>query len=89
MRGRIHIRDLSVRCIIGIYPHERREKQDVIINVTLEGDFGKAVRSDDIADAINYKDVKKRIIALVEESKFNLILNIFNVEGSTIWTATQ
>jgi FolB domain-containing protein len=69
----IHIRDLTLRCIIGIYPRERKVKQDVVINVTLEGDLRKAGRSDRIADTINYKDVKKSILRLVEGSSFNLI----------------
>ena len=34
-RDRIHIRDLEVRCILGILPEERREKQEVVINITL------------------------------------------------------
>jgi dihydroneopterin aldolase/D-erythro-7,8-dihydroneopterin triphosphate epimerase len=70
---RIYIRDLTLRCIIGIYPQERREKQDVVINIILDGDFRKAARSDDIKDAINYKTLKKHVIELVEASRFNLI----------------
>ena len=71
---KIHIRDLAQRCIIGIYPDERREKQDIIINVTLECDsFSRAAASDDIADAVDYKQIKKRIIKLVDASSFNLI----------------
>ena len=70
---KIHIRDLTLRCIIGIYPHERTEKQDVVLNIALEGDLSKAGRSDDIADTINYKTLKKKIIRLVEKSQFNLI----------------
>lgn len=70
---RIFIRDLRVRCIIGIYPHERREKQDVVINLVLEGDFARACQSDDIDDAINYKTLKKRILRLVEKSGFFLV----------------
>ncbi|MEN7973178.1 MAG: dihydroneopterin aldolase, partial [Verrucomicrobiota bacterium] len=30
---RIFIRDLALRGIIGVYPEERREKQDIIINI--------------------------------------------------------
>lgn len=70
---RIYIRDLRLRCIIGIYPDERREKQDVVLNLQLAGDFAGASRTDDIADAVNYKDIKKSVINLVEASQFNLI----------------
>ncbi|MCO5043978.1 MAG: dihydroneopterin aldolase [Kiritimatiellae bacterium] len=70
---KIYIRDLALRCIIGIYPEERRDRQDVIINVTMSGDFSAAGLSDDIDDAVNYKTITNQMIALVEESSFNLI----------------
>ena len=70
---KIYIRDLALRCIIGIYPEERRERQEVIINLVLEGDFSAACRSDAIADAVDYKAIKKKIIPLVESSRFNLV----------------
>jgi len=70
---RIHIRDLSLRCIIGVYDEERREKQDVVINITLYGDLRKACESDDVADTVDYKTLKKKVIALVEQSSCRLI----------------
>ena len=70
---RIYIRDLRLRCIIGVYPEERRDRQEVLINLVLAGDFSAASRSDDIRDAVDYKSIKKGIIALVENSAFNLI----------------
>jgi dihydroneopterin aldolase/D-erythro-7,8-dihydroneopterin triphosphate epimerase len=69
----IHIRDLNLRCIIGIFPEERREKQDIIINVTMYGDLGNACRSDCIEDTIDYKAVKLRILEAVEKSRFSLV----------------
>ena len=70
---RIYIRDLALRCIIGVYPEERREKQDVIINIVLECDHSAAAKSDRIEDAVDYKGIKKEVIELVENSRFNLI----------------
>ncbi len=70
---RIHIRDLATRCIIGINPDERREKQDVILNITLECDFRPAAASDDIGDAVDYKRIKKAVLQMVEASSFGLI----------------
>ncbi len=49
---KIYIRDLALRCIIGVYPEERREKQDVIINIVLECDHSAAAKSDQLADAV-------------------------------------
>lgn len=65
---RIYIRDLHLRCIIGIYEEERREKQDIVINVTLYADLREAGRSDRIEDTVDYKAIKKRLISMVEQS---------------------
>lgn len=70
---RIYIRDLSVRCIIGIYPEERRTKQDVVINIVLESDLRAACRSDRIEDTVDYKGIKKRVIEMAESSSRFLI----------------
>ncbi|MFT5121879.1 MAG: D-erythro-7,8-dihydroneopterin triphosphate epimerase [Kiritimatiellia bacterium] len=71
---RIYIRDLSLRCIIGIFPDERENMQDVVINVTLDcASHHVAALSDDITDAVDYKTITKKIIDLVEPSSFNLL----------------
>ena len=70
---KIHIRDLQVRCVVGIYPEERTAKQDVIINVTLHADYRAACLSDRIEDTVDYKQVKKRIVEMAEASDFFLV----------------
>jgi D-erythro-7,8-dihydroneopterin triphosphate epimerase len=70
---RIHIRDLLVRCIVGIFPHEREEKQDVILNLTLFADLRKACQSDNIDDTVDYKSLKKQVLEMVQGSSFFLI----------------
>ena len=42
---KIHIRDLQFRCIIGIDDIERKDKQDVVVNLTLEADLSAACAS--------------------------------------------
>lgn len=69
----IHIRDLKLRCIIGVYPQERGEKQDVTIQITLFTDLRQAGQSDDLADTVDYKTIKKQVVAMVEESAFQLV----------------
>jgi dihydroneopterin aldolase/D-erythro-7,8-dihydroneopterin triphosphate epimerase len=73
MSDKILIRDLHLRTIIGINPEERRNRQDVLINVTLFADTRSAGASDDIADAVNYRTITKEIIERVENSAFYLI----------------
>lgn len=70
---RLHIEDLHVRCIVGINPEEREKEQDVIINVTLHADLRKACQSDDFADTVDYRSLKKRIMDSVEASSDLLV----------------
>jgi FolB domain-containing protein len=70
---KIHIRDLSVRCIVGINDWEREKKQDVIINITLHADLSNAAKSDAIEDTVNYKTLKNSIVEMVEGSSFQLV----------------
>jgi len=70
---RIHIRDLRLPAIIGIYPKERRERQDIVLNLELRADLRRAGESDDLADTIDYKALKKRVIAHVEASRHLLL----------------
>ena len=69
----IFIRDLLVRGIVGINPEERTNPQDIVINVTMWADLRPAARSDDIADAVNYRTVAKAIIAQVEQGEPMLV----------------
>ncbi len=70
---RILIKDLSARCLIGINEEERREKQEVLINLVIYADLSQAGQSDRFEDTVDYRSLKKRILVLVEDSKFYLI----------------
>lgn len=70
---RIRICDLLVRCILGINDKERREKQDVVINLTIHTDLRKACKGDSIEDTVDYRALKKRIIAMAEDSQYFLV----------------
>ncbi len=73
MLDQIHIKDLLLRAIIGINDEERRNRQDVLLNLVLYADTRAAGASDDIADAVNYRTLTKKVIHLVEESQFYLV----------------
>jgi len=92
---KIHIRDLTVACIIGIDPRERYRRQQVVLNVTLECDLSKAGKTDNIQDTVDYKTIKDRIMHHVENSHHLLLermadqaaqicLDFKNVHGVTV-----
>ena len=69
----ILIRDLQFRCIIGIDPEERRDKQDITAQITLDVDLRKAGRTDAIEDTVDYRALKKEVLHMAENSQFRLI----------------
>jgi D-erythro-7,8-dihydroneopterin triphosphate epimerase len=70
---RIEIKELLLRGIIGINADERRDRQDILINIVMCGDFHKAAISDDVNDTVNYRTITKRIIEHVEDSQYYLL----------------
>jgi dihydroneopterin aldolase/D-erythro-7,8-dihydroneopterin triphosphate epimerase len=70
---RIEIRDILLRCIVGINEEERRERQDVVINVVMWTNLRPAAQSDSIENAVNYRTIMKQIVQLVEASTFFLV----------------
>jgi dihydroneopterin aldolase/2-amino-4-hydroxy-6-hydroxymethyldihydropteridine diphosphokinase len=73
MSDRIQIKDLLLRTIIGINKEERRNRQDVLIDIVLYTDTRLAGISDSVDDTVNYRTITKRVIKLVEESQFYLV----------------
>lgn len=73
MADEIQIKDLLLRTIIGINEEERRNRQDVVLNLTLVTDCRAAGASDDIDDTLNYRSLTKRVIERVENSQFYLV----------------
>jgi len=69
----IHIRDVLLRCILGVYEWERENEQDVLINITLYADLRTAGRTDRLEDTVDYKAIKKKVVAMVESSSYTLV----------------
>jgi dihydroneopterin aldolase / 2-amino-4-hydroxy-6-hydroxymethyldihydropteridine diphosphokinase len=74
----IQIKDLRLRAIIGFVDWEREQKQDVVISYSYKYDASKAISSDNISNAADYKALTKNIICIVETSKFNLLETLSN-----------
>jgi len=69
----VYIRGLEVKTVIGIYDWEKEIKQKITIDLEMASDIKKAADTDEIADALDYKSVSKRLISFVEESEIQLI----------------
>jgi dihydroneopterin aldolase/D-erythro-7,8-dihydroneopterin triphosphate epimerase len=69
----IHVRDLLLRCVIGVFDRERHHRQDVLINLALHTDTRRAAESDALADTVDYVDLRDQLCQYVEGSSFHLI----------------
>lgn len=66
---KVHIINLEIPGILGINPEERVNQQPIRVNATLWVDTSAAAKSDDIADAANYRTITKALIAHIEQGE--------------------
>ena len=81
---RIFLRDLRIETVIGIFEWERRIRQTVSLDIELAVDVRAAARDDSIESALNYKQIAKRLIAFVAESRFQLVEALAEAVARTI-----
>ena len=72
-RATIHITDLRLQTIIGINDWERTQRQDVVINATMDFDPSAVVATGELNDTLDYRTIKRRIVELVEHSDYGLL----------------
>ncbi len=71
--ARIRVKDLRLRTYIGINDDEIRNRQDVLINLTVLYPAADAVQVNDIQHALNYRTITKAVIRHVEDNRFALL----------------
>ena len=74
----ISIKNLRLTGILGVYEEERRAERDIIINARIEYDAEKAMRTDSLEDALDYKQVRDSIMRSVAGTRFRLIEALAN-----------
>jgi len=71
--AKINISNLRLRTYIGFNPEEKTKQQDVIVNAEIWYRADLVCASDDAADALNYKNITKRMIQHIENGRFQLL----------------
>lgn len=70
---KVFVRDLKINMLIGIYPHEQKTLQEVIVNIeALVADPANWQR-DDMADWVSYEDFVKAVMGIIETGHINLL----------------
>lgn len=70
---RISIHSLKAEATIGVYEWERRIRQLLVIDLELATVAERAARSDRLEDALDYKEISKRVRSFVGSSEFHLV----------------
>jgi len=73
MSDRIRLRGLTVRGRHGVYPSERRDGQDFVVDADLELDLSPAAGTDDLRDTVDYGALAQRLAAVVAGEPVNLL----------------
>ena len=69
----IRINDLRLRAIIGTHPWERKNKQDLVLNLVIGYDASKASKSDRLKDALDYEAITAKVTKAIERSHYYLL----------------
>lgn len=69
----LFINELTIPCIIGVFPSERIEKQLVVISLALFVDTQKAGETDQITETVSYHDIATEVATMVSNSQFYLL----------------
>ncbi|MCG7416992.1 MULTISPECIES: dihydroneopterin aldolase [Microbacterium] len=57
----------------GVYPEEKREGQDFVVDVVLQLSLRPAAESDDVRDTVHYGELAERIVAIVQGDPADLL----------------
>lgn len=57
----------------GVYPEERREGQEFVVDLTLHIPTAPAAASDDVADTVHYGELAERVVTAVQGEPVNLL----------------
>ena len=69
----IRIKKLLLRTYIGFNDEEIREKQDIIINMTIDVDLSHTIKNDVVDGSYNYRTITKNVIELVQNKKYKML----------------
>jgi dihydroneopterin aldolase len=72
----IRLRNIALPVSIGIHDFEKTAPQRVIFNITLELSDSPGEESDDIADALDYDQVRETVLRVARARHYNLQENL-------------
>ena len=69
----VELKDLEVRCVVGLYGHERTRVQPLVVHLAMHLDLRAAGESDEVAHTVDYGRLSGEVRFVLEHARFRLI----------------
>lgn len=69
----VFVRDLALIAMVGIYEHEKRHPQRILVNIDCAVQEHGGALEDDIKNVVSYEKVVKNVKAIVQDGHVNLV----------------
>jgi dihydroneopterin aldolase len=69
----VFVRDLEIMALLGVYEHEKRKPQRIVVNIDLSVREDQAILADDIDHVVSYEAVVRRVEAIVAQGHVHLV----------------
>jgi FolB domain-containing protein len=84
LKDKVFIKNLVLPCRIGVTPDERKEKQNVVVDIEIFCDLSQAGMTDDLTKSIDYAQVQEQVIAAATMGEFKLLESFAQTVASFI-----
>ena len=85
----IRLEGLTTECVVGLYPSERTQKQQVIVNVELSFDTRPAGRGGGLGCSVDYARLSGELRFLLERCRFYMLEEAAEAMAAYILTAPR
>ncbi len=73
MKDKIFVKNLIVPCRVGVTKEERKERQNIVIDIDIFSDLSLAGATEDLNNSIDYAEIQEKVTAVVINGEFKLL----------------
>ncbi len=68
-----HLKDLRVPALLGVYESEKKEPQEILVNIFFSFVATKAAQTDDLADTVDYALIQAQVRSICLSEHYQLL----------------
>ncbi len=73
VKDKIFVKNLIVPCRVGVTKEERKERQNIVIDIDIFSDLSLAGATEDLNNSIDYAEIQEKVTAVVTNGEFKLL----------------